>query len=225
MPRNECDNFENCNNTTTRRNSRMDKYVCNDCKDLDKYTLMYKTYVKKEYYFDPEDYDLVKYHSTMRSNITTLYVLEDIINTFCELHGLDPANEDAITNKKSELQQLKNQRKRKVRSREEMCNVRREQLVAALQQFHLELRGDSKLCHGYINGTIKDWTVDKIVERMCEMKYLYEYCHIENYMEKARRSNERELLDGYIPDCSVFQVAEDMALRKHGGYPQAWPWM
>lgn len=225
MPKNHCDNFEKCDNITIRRNPRMDKYVCNDCKNLDKYTLIYKTLVKKQYHFNPEDHDLIKYHSTMYHNITTLYVLEDVLTVFCELHGLDMTNEDAITNKQSELQQLKNNKKRIVRSREEMCDARREQLVTALQRFNLELRDDSELCRGYINGFIKDCTVDEIIERMCEMKYLYEYCHIKNYMNKAAAMNDRELIAGYIPDCSVFQLAEDMALKKHGGYPKTWPWL
>lgn len=61
-------------------------------------------------------------------------------------------------------------------------NMRRNNLIDALQEYKLELRDDSKLCHGYINGTIKTHTIPQIVERMCQMKFLYEYCDFDNFL-------------------------------------------
>ena len=81
----------------------------------------------------------------------------------------------------------------------------------------MELCSDSKLCEGYIDGTIKDWTVEKIAERMCQMKYLFDYAGMEYQKE--------EFENGYFPDMTVFEQAEDSALRKIGGYPKKWPWL
>lgn len=46
-----------------------------------------------------------------------------------------------------------------------------------LNERGVKFRSDSALCSQYINGT-SDLSLDYVVQRMCEMKYLYEYCHM-----------------------------------------------
>lgn len=89
----------------------------------------------------------------------------------------------------------------------------------------LELRSDSNLCKKYIDGDVKD--LQGVVKRMCQMKYLYDYCHMDECHEIAYEQQCDELNAGYFPDCSVSDQAELIALRKYsnGKYPDNWPWM
>ncbi len=61
----------------------------------------------------------------------------------------------------------------------------------------------------------KKMKIQDIVERMCQMKYLFEYCHMDECKEKALEEQRETLEAGYIPDCSVFDEAEIMALDKY----------
>jgi len=191
MPKNRCDNYEICNNYAIKLHTHIQKYICKDCLKLDKYTLIYKTYVNEKYFINTDDHDLDEYYKRVFGNNGTMYILSDILKIFCDKHGLDINDKESINNKKSELfeqkrQQIENKKNNlvgKISGR----TLRRERLEKGLYKYGLTLRNDSKLCAGYINGTIKDWTVKKIVHRMCEMKYLYEYCKIDNFMDEAKR--------------------------------------
>lgn len=113
----------------------------------------------------------------------------------------------------------------------------RKELVDALDKMGVTLRNDSSLCLGYITGTLKGWTLNQIVERMCQMKYLYEYCDMDKWYEEALESARECRRQGYEPLCSVMEEAEDLALlnqegpvTKKGkkikqGYPSVWPWL
>jgi len=98
-------------------------------------------------------------------------------------------------------------------------------LVNALGEYKLQLRSDSKLCASYIAGFCT-FTVDQVVERMCQMKYLYDYCNMTKYLRRAENEFRAELNTGYIPDVPVFDSAEYLALNaRSSGYPLVWPWM
>jgi len=47
------------------------------------------------------------------------------------------------------------------------------------------VRAYSTLCENYIKGKNKDLSLEWIANRMCEMKYLHEYCNIDDYMDDA----------------------------------------
>jgi hypothetical protein len=51
--------------------------------------------------------------------------------------------------------------------------ARRAQLIAALAAKHLELRGDSRLCNWYVEGSHKAWTLEATVGRMETMHILH----------------------------------------------------
>lgn len=61
---------------------------------------------------------------------------------------------------------------------------------------------------------------------MCEMKYLFEYCHMDDCKQEAYEEYIEELNAGYFLDCSVFERAEEIALNKYsnGYYPAIFPW-
>jgi hypothetical protein len=61
---------------------------------------------------------------------------------------------------------------------------------------------------------------------MCQMKYLFEYCHMDECKSEAYDDYNEELRAGYYPDCSVFDRAEDLALNRYsnGHYPVVYPW-
>jgi hypothetical protein len=114
----------------------------------------------------------------------------------------------------------------KILKKEEKCLKRKVLLTKALTKAGLELREDSKLCKKYISGEIKE-NKNNIVERMCQMRYLFEYCNMNECKEEAY-NNQIEIFNaGYFPDCSVFEEAEFIALDKYsnGKYPKIFPWM
>lgn len=101
---------------------------------------------------------------------------------------------------------------------------RKQELVDALAEYKLSLRADSKLCQGYINGTITDRSVDEIVHRMCQMHFLFNYADMDNCLDRAYELHNAERNDGCFSDFSVFERAERLALKKRP-YPSSWPWL
>lgn len=99
---------------------------------------------------------------------------------------------------------------------------RKKVIIKALSDKGVELRTDSNLCKKYINQDEGD--LYEIVERMCELKYLYEYCDMRKELRKVEHDHIETLNAGYYPDCSVFQEAEDNIIRRLNGYPSKYPW-
>jgi hypothetical protein len=78
------------------------------------------------------------------------------------------------------------------------------------------------LCAAYVAGD-NTRSIDAVVKRMCQMKYLYDYCDMVRYLDRARARYEH---DWDEQDWSVHDRAENMALGATGSrYPQVWPWM
>jgi len=94
---------------------------------------------------------------------------------------------------------------------------RRKALNIGLSKFKLRLRQDSKLCANFIE--YGDGEIDYIVNRMCEMKFLFDYCDISDIMYTMRRNSRYNSYYGNILDA-----AEEKILRKMK-YPVIWPWM
>ena len=148
----------------------------------------------------------------------------DVRTICCEKYGITP---EGIEDKLKELELLKADKSHKIANTKTVKkNTRKEQLVNALNEYKLKLRADSKLCTGYIDGTIKEYSIQQIVNRMCQMKYLYDYCDMDGAYDEAKQSQREEINAGYFPDCSLFDEAEMIALHKNGGkYPAVYPWM
>lgn len=229
MSKNPC---AECGASKARMNRAHQIRLCVECAKLDEYDMICKTEAKKKYYLtdaDLENCDCIEVESLTYRSTMYLYKRVDVISEFCVKYGADPNDEDSIQEAMDEIVEKKDEARLKREANVKKRRKKRKQdLIAALDAYGLELRPDSKLCSGYINGTCKDWTIDKIVKRMCQMKYLYEYCRMDKCYQKAVREQELTWEAGYIPDVPLEVEAEDIALAKYGykgGYPKKWPWM
>ena len=99
---------------------------------------------------------------------------------------------------------------------------RRLQLVTALGKFGLELRADSKLCESYINRA-GSFTIDQVVRRMCEMRFLHHHTHYVDILHDIRR-DIREMGERWDSDETA-DDAEVQAVGQAGGWPARWPWL
>ena len=96
------------------------------------------------------------------------------------------------------------------------------QIIEALHRHGLELRKDSKLCEGYIQGRIKDKDLNWIANRMCEMKFLFEFCDMKSAFDSAKE----DWCNDYFHDgWKLLDFAEIIALEEVGGYPSIFPWL
>ena len=101
-------------------------------------------------------------------------------------------------------------------------NDRETELIVELKKYGLELRNDSSYCNNYIYNN--DGDIDEIVNRMCEMKFLFEYCNFRNEIQNVKEEHGEISEAGYFPDCSTFEEAEYNILR-YTNYPDKWPWL
>lgn len=184
-----------------------------------------KSVAKADYFLTDKDLAPLVYTSVPRRgrfHDYVLYNLSDIVTVFCDKYHI--SNTDIVA-KQTELAEQKKlaKEKRAIKSKTKEI-YRKKELEEALAKYKLTLRDDSSLCQGYIDGSIRDWTLDKIVNRMCQMKYLFDYCNMDSCLEQAYQEQRDERRAGYYPDMSVFEQAELIALR-HKSYPDTWPWM
>ena len=96
------------------------------------------------------------------------------------------------------------------------------ELSNKLSEYGLVIRDDSKLCKGYIDGSL-DCDLNDVANRMCQMKYLYEYCNMGSAFQKAK-IEIKKYGNGYNCHQELFDSAEDIALG-HKAYPTEWPWL
>jgi hypothetical protein len=207
--------------------------LCSDCKELSKYTLICKSIAKKEYYLTEKELEEIESFTAQNPHYKsgsemTLFRESDIQEAFCEKYNVEDI--DGINDKKEELEEERKEKSIRIKAGKANKKInRRIELIEALDSFDLKLREDSKLCQGYIDGTITDWSIPQIVNRMCQMKYLYDYCDMDSAYEEARENQIEEFNAGYFPDCSLFDEAELIALKNKGHkeckYPNKWPWM
>jgi len=223
---------ENCSEPNSRISKAHHIRLCKKCLELDDYKMICKTNAKRDYFLsdtDLSDYDPVSVYRGGGYSDYVLYNQKDIINHFCTKYEVDHDDSDAISAKQEELAEKRDESRMKRALNVELKQKRRKkELKNALEISGLELRADSKLCLGYIDGSIKDWSIEEIVNRMCQMKYLYDYCHMDKCYKKAEKNQAKEFNAGYIPDVPLFDEAEYIALKKYGkngGYPKKWPWM
>lgn len=216
----------NCNNKA-RLFTKMNKIVCMDCRKLDEFTLITKTDSKNIYLLTDNDLsDLTSFTATVKNKLATYYTKHDIINKACNKYNT------IIDNLKDILKQLhivKYEEKKikediRKKNKEVIQNKRKERLINGLAKYKLELRNDSMLCKNYIYSG--ENTVKQIVNRMCQMKYLYDYCHMDECKDEAYEKYSDDCDYNYYKGC-VSELAEEIALNKYsnGKYPEVYPWM
>ncbi len=220
---------EECQLYLGKKTKPINKIICENCKVLDKYTVMTKTNAKKLYLLKDDDLDdLHSYEGRTTYGPATYFTIEDIKNKASIKFGIhkDGLNE-YLENVLNEKKIKSAERKEKIaKTKEIKRNDRRDKLIQALRKVKLPLRDDSALCKQYIEGTT-EYNLETIVKRMCQMKYLFEYCHMNECKDIAYERHNEELRAGYFPDCSVFDYAEYIALQKYSGgkYPDVFPWL
>jgi hypothetical protein len=193
----------------------------------DYYTL---TKCKELFFLNDNELSQIKYidcrNPHHRQSLMKLYHKNDVLDFLKNKYETNSM--EVIDQHIQEIKQIKDERKQKRLSNKQSKKEKRKyDLLDALNQYGLTLRSDSKLCKGYLEGKIKDTksNLDFIVERMCQMKYLFEYCDMKNEIEKAKKEQQEEWNDGYFPDISVFDHAELNILRRINTYPKIFPWM
>jgi hypothetical protein len=212
-----------CNNPG-KKNITFDLILCDNCRDLDKYTLITKTDSKKNYYLKDDDIDnLISFTKKTRYGPGTFFIKRDIINVFCNKYYTN------IDNYQSVLDTLKNEKNIKKQQRSEKKNndkeKRKQMLIDGLNNRGISFREDSTLCQKFIDGD-KNLNINFVINRMCQMKYLFEYCHMNECKQQAYEEQKEELNAGYFPDISILDQAEYIALKKYSNnkYPEIFPW-
>jgi hypothetical protein len=198
--------------------------LCTECKKKPKFGKIPKTTAIKQYYLNEkelEEIDCIYVQNPMFRNASqmVLYKTVDVISVFCKKYSTTENNIDQVT---QELQNKKNQQKvKRLQTFNEKKEQRKNELLEALTKRKLPgIRNDSKLCEGYINGTLdkkEKWTPQQIAHRMCQMKYLNEYCDFDKWYEEVRH-------DGYCRN--IFDEAEMLAIHhtETKKYPIVFPW-
>ena len=228
-----------CNNKKGILRKKLNKIVCKDCMSLNKYILISWTKAKKEYFLKDDDLVNLKVYygaAAFGNGIASYCTKEQLIQKACEIHNTTPEQlENILTNI---FEQKQNSKKRKnifcphnglfkltPQFEKNKQAKRTNELIKALEDAGLELRSDSVLCKKYIESDT-DYTLDECVERMCQMKYLFEYCHMNECKSEAYKEYQEVLMDGCFPDFTVFNRAEGIALNKYsnGCYPNVYPW-
>ena len=217
-----------CNEVRGLFRSRFEQHICKGCFASPKYTLVTKTNCKKIYNLTEDDLcGLVEYQGKCAYGDATYYTKDAIIHCSCVKHNTTPEDlENTLLNIKLEREHAKEAKRQQRTQKEQMKQEkRRYKLLEALNKAGLDLRNDSVLCQQYMNGT-SDYSLDYIVRRMSQMKFLFDYCHMDECRDIAYEEHTDELQNGYFPDCSVFDRAEDIALSKYsnGRYPDNFPW-
>lgn len=204
-----------------KNKSILNIYLCSNCKNLNKYELVTKTTAKNTYKLDDDDLnELHPFYGNSSYGPATYFKKNEVVNKSCIKFNttqeyLLETIDDIIKMKK-----INKEKNKKIRE-----NKRKNKLIAKLNEAGLELREDSKLCKLYIENKT-DFTLKEVVERMSQMKYLYEYCHMNECYNQARNEYFEELNNGYFPDVPIFDNAEMIALKKYSNnkYPKIFPW-
>jgi hypothetical protein len=199
-------------------------YLCRNCRDTNNnYILITKTNAKKHYLLTNDDLISIKPfngRTTSSYGEATYFIKNDLINFACNKYNTDENNLENII---KEIITEKNNKKQL--KKDELKTKRKNKLLLRINKVGLTFRDDSVLYKKYIDGN-KENSLDFIIKRMMQMKYLFEYCHMDECKSEAYEHYCEEVNAGYFPDCSVLQLAESIALKKYsnGKYPNVYPW-
>lgn len=216
---------EDCNTMEAKKYKLEGKYLCSECLKKEEYKYITKSTITKEYFLNEKDIENLNYNVIKNPHYSSrsmyLYKLLDVKQKFVEKYGQDVSIEN-IQQRLGVKRDLRRSKMRasKINSAEQRENLLKEKMA----EKKMKIRGDSKLCKGFIDGTIKE-DVDDVVKRMCQVKYLFDYCNLQHYFDIAKQERREELEAGYFPDEPLFDHAERLALKDHGGFPDVYPWM
>ena len=101
-----------------------------------------------------------------------------------------------------------------------MRNKRKKELLCALTKHNVELSEDSKLFQYHVSQGVDELNGNSSLDDLQRMIYLFDCANVLDFMDEAEQDFADELNAGYIPDCSVFQLAELRAMNKLNGNHQ-----
>jgi len=175
--------------------------LCDDCRSLKKYQVITKSEAVSHYRLREEHLDelfcVYTNNRYRRDAPIRLYLRTQVREMSLRVHGSKEARLNSI--QKSKERSAKAQK-----TRQDNMNRRMNELTAALQAQGLTLRNDSRLCQGYINGSVKTHSVEMIVEVMLKHKMLYEQLHCHKRFKrwvKNRGIEECRLLEKTISEA------------------------
>lgn len=164
---------------------------------------------------------------------------QDVIATIVR----DTGGLDGVTARKRARASRAAAHAKRLRTHRKYGERRKAELQEALAKMGCELRSDSSLCAGYIDGTLRDhWTLEQIAREMARCKYLYEFCP-EFTAELARlddaveaevdelsnggRRYYRGIYDDAIMNATLCHNRSEMVddLKSKFAIPATWPWM
>ncbi len=242
---------EECQSEDGYYRNILKKLLCQSCIKLDKYTLVSKTNVKKDFFIKSELLvecrHYVGYHNHQP---TTLYTLSDVLSHFCAIYNI-PHDKHHICIKRQQLMdefKVAREKRRELRlaSKNRAAIKRQTDLIEALNKYQLEYDEKNRLCRSFVEGEVGfgvgvniTTTMDDIVHRMCQMKFLYDYCHMEYFLNKIQKKDEQSYeisifrkYFGYKYGNAIYYIlekAEKMALDAYGcpsgSYPPHWGWL
>ena len=219
-----------CKNNNGSMSTYFNIYLCTECKLYDKYTLVTKTNAKKNYFLKDEDLDKIdKILGKTAYGPTTYFTTDNLIKYLCDKHNLAPDQlNDFIINLINQRNSKSNNRNKKIDENKRIkMEKRRSKLIEELNKFKVDLKDDSYLCQNYIEGKLQN-SLDDIVKRMCEMKYLFEYCHMDECIKIINDKYDSDSSDSDDSiNISIFDQAGNLALEKYsnGKFPVIFPWL
>ena len=96
-------------------------------------------------------------------------------------------------------------------------------LKEALETWGLSMRSDSWLCGNYLkHGDTPEWSLEAVVQRMCQMRYLHEHT---NYRQQLRGIRDAYRIEGHRWDARETEDDAEQAVIRARGWPRRWPWL
>ena len=99
----------------------------------------------------------------------------------------------------------------------------------ALADVQLSIRQDSDLCWNYILHNHSTFSVQDIVQRLCQAEYLHKYCDFQQGYINAQNIAKTRYHQGLLPlpkqqwhDLINSEVLKTTPTQK---FPEKWPWM
>ena len=216
---------EVCNRKTKCINYFYNNRICRSCeKDNDKYKTITKTTAKKEYFLNDDDLEKIDClevnnpHYSCASSMK-LYCVNQVIKLADEKYK---SSFDQVKREKEEKRKIRQRNKKiKLKEKENNENKRRQELQQALFKYDLKIREDSRLCQGYIDGSI-NWELTNVVKMCCEMHWLYNYTDYRSQIDKEIKEN-KNIFEYFNFEEIESDVRSDVINKL--GYPDTWPWM
>lgn len=203
--------------------------VCNHVEEEDSCECVYKSEIMQFTVVLPDEFleynigdEIINYNwntqvymhdnirlSTNDNEIKTNNNLEKHVNMFTVLSAIVVDIKDSIEN--TNFIDLLGESIKKENVRIERTIL----LTDRLNKSGLEYRMDCVLCNNFIFRGSDDYSVEYIINELCKMKYLCEYCHYDDFIEQAK-------LTGRYDRESIKKEA--LNVYSKGVYPAIFPW-